>query len=81
MTSELAFGRVLQRLRKEKKLSQEDLAFTSQLNRVFISRLENGHRRPTINTIIRLSRALGISASMIVAEVEEMLEDGGRPAI
>ena len=74
MTPELAFGRVLQRLRKEKKLSQEDLAFSSQLNRVFIFRLENGHRRPTINTVIRLSRALGISASMIVAEVEEMLE-------
>ncbi len=73
MTPELAFGRVLQQLRREKKLSQEDLAFTSELDRTFISRMENGRRRPTINTIIRLSRALDVPASKMVAEVEALL--------
>ena len=73
MTPELAFGRVLQQLRREKKLSQEDLAFTSELDRTFISRMENGRRRPTINTIIRLSRALEVPASQMVAEVEALL--------
>ena len=73
MTPELAFGRVLQQLRREKKLSQEDLAFTSELDRTFISRMENGRRRPTINTIIRLSRALEVPAAQMVAEVEALL--------
>ena len=73
MTPELAFGRVLQQLRREKKLSQEDLAFTSELDRTFISRMENGRRRPTINTIIRLSRALEVPAAQMIAEVEALL--------
>ena len=75
MTPEKAFSKVLQRLRKAKGLSQEELSFRSQLDRTFISRLEGGLRQPTISTIIRLAEALGVSASSIVAEVEDALNE------
>ncbi len=75
MTPEKAFGKVLQRLRKAKGLSQEELSFRSQLDRTFISRLEGGLRQPTISTIIKLAKALGVSAASIVAEVEDTLNE------
>jgi len=75
VTPEKAFGKVLQRLRKAKGLSQEELSFRSQLDRTFISRLEGGLRQPTISTIIKLAKALGVSAASIVAEVEETLNE------
>lgn len=75
MTPEKAFGKVLQRLRKAKRLSQEELSFRSQLDRTFISRLEGGLRQPSLSTIIRLAEALGVSATSIVAEVEDILNE------
>lgn len=75
MTPEKAFGKVLQRLRKAKQLSQEELSFRSQLDRTFISRLEGGLRQPSLSTIIRLAEALGVSAASIVAEVEDILNE------
>jgi transcriptional regulator with XRE-family HTH domain len=75
VTPEKAFGKVLQRLRKAKELSQDELSFRSQLDRTFISRLEGGLRQPTISTIIRLAEALGVSAASIVAEVEDALNE------
>jgi len=75
VTPEKAFGKVLQRLRKAKRLSQEELSFRSQLDRTFISRLEGGLRQPTLSTIIRLAEALGVSAASMVAEVENLLNE------
>lgn len=73
--SEKAFGKVLQRLRKSRGLSQEELSFNSGLDRTFISRLESGLRQPTISTIIKLAEALNVSAASIVAEVEKILNE------
>lgn len=75
MTPEKAFSKVLQRLRRAKGLSQEELSFRSQLDRTFISRLEGGLRQPTISTIFRLAEALGVSAASIVSDVEDTLSE------
>jgi transcriptional regulator with XRE-family HTH domain len=75
MNYEKAFGKVLQSYRKAKGFSQEELSFHSQLDRTFISRLESGLRQPTISTIIKLAKALDVSAASIVAEVEEVLDE------
>ncbi|MEA5512096.1 helix-turn-helix transcriptional regulator [Crocosphaera sp. UHCC 0190] len=70
-----AFGKVLQRLRKSKGLSQEELSLLSGLDRTFISRLEGGQRQPTISTVIKLAEALNVSAASIVAEVEDLINE------
>jgi transcriptional regulator with XRE-family HTH domain len=72
---ENAFGQVLRHLRKEKRLSQEELAHRSNLDRTYISLLERGLRQPSLSSIFQLSNSLGISPSEIVSEVEIKLNE------
>lgn len=67
---ELPFGAALRRLRRAAGLTQEQLGLESGVQRNFISLIENGQNQPTINTISRLARALGMKASQLVAEAE-----------
>lgn len=65
------FGEVLRRLRSEKNISQEELAFLAGVDRTFVSRLERGIRQPTITTMIGIGRALGVPAADLMRETEE----------
>ena len=56
---QMAFGEVLRQLREQRGLSQQDLAFESDLDRTYISLLERGLRQPTLTSLILLSAALG----------------------
>lgn len=71
MDPEIAFGIVLRRLRSDKDISQEDLAFRSNLDRTYISMIERGKRNPTINTLFSISKALGINPANFIALVEQ----------
>jgi transcriptional regulator with XRE-family HTH domain len=64
------FGTVLRRLRKQALLSQEQLGFEAGLERNFISMLELGQRQPTLTTIEKISVALKMTASELIAQVE-----------
>lgn len=75
MKPEDAFAQVLRRLRKDKGLSQEELAHQSDLDRTYISLLERGLRQPSLSSILRLSKPLGVSSADILAEVEEKLNE------
>ena len=54
-------GRNLAKIRKEKGLSQEQLAFDCELHRTYISGIERGIRNPTITIIGKIAKALNIS--------------------
>ena len=69
-THELPFGLALRRLRLAAGMSQERLGLEAGVQRNFISLIELGQNQPTINTISRLARALGMPASVLVAEAE-----------
>lgn len=69
----MAFGRVLRQLRTNAGLTQEQLGFEAELQRVYISTLELGKQKPTINTIFKLATALNRSAKDIIGLVEEEL--------
>jgi transcriptional regulator with XRE-family HTH domain len=45
------------------------------MSRVFISELERGLREPSLGTILRLARALKISAALMITEVEAQLPE------
>lgn len=51
-------------------MSQEQLGLEAGVQRNFTSLIETGQNQPTINTITRLARALGMKASELVAEAE-----------
>ena len=71
MTPEEAFGKAVQELRRQRRLSQEGLAFAAGLHRTYISLLERGQRSPKLATIFRLAEALDVRASEVVALSEE----------
>jgi transcriptional regulator with XRE-family HTH domain len=70
MTIVLSFAKVLKSMRIMKKMSQEELAFRSELDRTYISMLERGVHQPTITTLFALSRALNIKPSEMINLVE-----------
>jgi len=67
-------GQELCRARKAAGISQEILAFESKLDRTYISHLENGHKSPTVDVLLRICRVLGVPASQLLAHVERALE-------
>lgn len=64
-------GRVIASVRARKGLTQEVLSGLSDIGRSHLSAIENGGRKPTLETLYRISRALGISMSEIVLEIEK----------
>jgi transcriptional regulator with XRE-family HTH domain len=71
---ERTFGRVLQEIRKERGLSQEELCFESGYHRTYISFLERGKKNPTLSTIMDLAETLRVPASEMIRRVELRLE-------
>lgn len=67
---ELPFGTALRRVRLAAGLTQEQLGLEAGVQRNFVSLIELGQNQPTINTIAKLARALGMKASELVAEAE-----------
>ena len=57
------FGKRIAELRKKANLSQEKFAFKCDVDRTYIGTLERGEKSPTLNTIEKIARALGISKS------------------
>lgn len=68
------FAKVLQELRHERGLSQEELAEKCNLHDRYISFLERGLRQPTITTIFKLAKALNISPSKLIEKVEVQIK-------
>lgn len=70
----IEFGLLLKQLRKEKGVSQEQLAHDSSLDRTYISMLERGIYQPSLETIFALTKSLNISPSVLVSTLEERLK-------
>ena len=59
-------GARIQKLRQEKGLSQEDLAFESDLHRAYISHVERGSRNITVIGLCKIAKGLGIKPSDVL---------------
>jgi len=70
-----AVGRVLAGFRMEKGWSQEVLSGLSDIGRTHFSAIERGERKPTLETLYRLSLALGIPMSRIMLAIEDELSE------
>lgn len=57
------FGRLVRKYRKEKNMSQEQLALLCNIDRSYLGRIERGEVNPTLEKIYELSNALHIKAS------------------
>lgn len=59
-------GLNIKRIRTKKKMSQGDIARALEVDRGYISNIENGKKNPTLATIQRLADALGVSADELL---------------
>ena len=56
-------GDRIRKLRLEKRLSQENLAFESNMHRTYLSSIERGERNPSLKNIEAIANALGLTLS------------------
>lgn len=67
----MQIGERLRELRESKDLSQGEIEKRSGLLRVYVSRVENGHTVPAIETLEKLARALEVPMYQLFYEGEE----------
>ena len=67
----MIIGDRLRDMREEKKLSQGDIEKRTGLLRCYISRVENGHTVPAIETLEKLARALEAPLYQLCYDGEE----------
>lgn len=60
------FAENLRKVRKQKGISQEELAARAGLDLTTVNELENGNREPMLNTIVKLAKALGVSPKQLL---------------
>jgi transcriptional regulator with XRE-family HTH domain len=68
----MIIGPKIRQLRESKKLSQGDIEHRTGLLRCYISRVENGHTVPAIETLEKLARAMEIP-------LYQLFYDGDKP--
>ncbi|OGK18757.1 hypothetical protein A2866_04275 [Candidatus Roizmanbacteria bacterium RIFCSPHIGHO2_01_FULL_39_8] len=62
-------GERIVKARKKKKLSQEQLALLSDMDRTYLARVEEGKANPSIKVLNKLSRVLKIRLSSLLKGV------------
>lgn len=60
-TTHKKFGIRVKELRKEKDISQEDLAFKIGVDRSYMGFVERGERNPTLSKIIKIAKTFKIT--------------------
>jgi len=73
ISPEIAFGRVLRRIREKSEVSQDDLGAKSGYHRTYIGQLERGEKSPSLRTLFNLAASLGVLPSTIVKSIERAL--------
>ena len=66
-------GEVIAEFRKNKGVSQEVLSGLADIGRTHLSAIERGERKPTLETLYKLSCALGVKMSDVMLEIEKRL--------
>ncbi|HQU08278.1 MAG: DNA-binding protein [Parcubacteria group bacterium 21-54-25] len=67
MQSESAkLGKNLKRIRTARGITQGDIVRTLGVSRSFVSNIENGKTNPTLATIAKIARAVGVSTNELL---------------
>lgn len=70
----IVVGHVIAKFRAGKGITQEVLSGLSDIGRTHLSAIERGERKPTLETLYRISCALDTPMSSIVIEIEKEIE-------
>ena len=70
----IVVGKVIQRFREEKGLSQEVVSGFADIGRTHLSAIERGTRKPTLETFFRIGEAMNISPSVMMKVIEDEMK-------
>jgi transcriptional regulator with XRE-family HTH domain len=59
-------GQNLKRIRTQKGISQGKIARTLGIDRSFITNIEGGKTNPTLSTIAKIAKAIGVSTNELL---------------
>ena len=65
-SEQIKLGKNLKRIRTEKDISQGDIARALNVGRSFITNIENGKTNPTLATIAKIAKALGVPVKNLI---------------
>lgn len=65
------FGKRIAEVRKERNLTQEELAELVNVHRTYIGFIEQGKRNPVIANIYKISKALNVSLKDLFSTFED----------
>ncbi len=63
-------GKRILKARKDKGLSQENLAFEAEIERRYFGDIERGNRNPTTLMLTKIAEALDVSASELLKDIK-----------
>ena len=66
-------GQAVAHFRRRKGITQEVLSGLADIGRSHLSAIERGERKPTLETLYRISTALEIPMASIVTEIERRI--------
>lgn len=69
----LSLAEVISSKRKSLKMTQQQLANASGIDRVFISNVEQGKRKPSFGSVASIARGLNLSYAKLVSECEKCM--------
>ena len=69
------FGRELRRVRKQRKMTQDDLAQRVNLGRTSIVNIESGRQRVHLHTLVDLAEALEVSPTELLPDEPESVPE------
>ena len=67
-------GRIIRELREQQGLTQEVLSGLAVISRSHLAELENGHTNANVETLWKISEALGMKMSDLIRMVEQTIE-------
>lgn len=74
MSSDMKIGEKLKQIRKSKGMSQEQLAAILNVNRNYLSRIENGKSEPTSGVLKRIAQIFNIDLNSLLDTHEDITE-------
>lgn len=70
----LGFSQQLRRLRHQRGISQDYLAWRTGIHSTAIGRLERGGREPRLTTILRLAQGLDVPPGALLDDLVQLVE-------
>ena len=62
------FGKNVRRVRQQRKLTQETLAFEAEIDLTYVGGIERGKRNPSLLVMGRIAEALSVPLSKLLTE-------------